>query len=175
MPALAENHRIRPPMGSLIGSVLAGATAVVFAVLMILSRSLYASAMCLMVVLVQASVLFYFSGSPMMGFLQIMIYAGAVMVLVVVTIMAAPAKVERRWGGISLPQPLAIGGLLLPVVEVLLMMNRADPAGTMVRTHASGAQDALGAVLFGPYAIATEAVGLLLFVSALAMVDGQKE
>lgn len=160
-------------MGSLIGSVLAGATAVVFAVLMILSRSLYASAMCLMVVLIQASVLFYFSGSPMMGFLQIMIYAGAVMVLVVVTIMAAPAKVERRWGALSLPKPLAVGGLLLPVVEVLLMMSRADPAGAAV--GASGAQDALGAVLFGPYAIATEAVGLLLFVSALAMVDGQKE
>lgn len=162
-------------MGSLLGSALAGATAVVFAVLMIFQRSLYASAMCLMVVLIQASVIFYFSGSPLLAFLQIMIYAGAVMVLVVVTIMAAPAQVNHLWGGLSLPKPLAAAGLLLPVVEVALMLSRSGQAQTVVQAGALRAQSAIGAVLFGPYAIATEAVGLLLFVSALAMVDGQKE
>lgn len=161
-------------MGPLIGSVLAGATAVVFAVLMIFQRSLYASAMCLMVVLIQASVIFYFSGSPLLAFLQIMIYAGAVMVLVVVTIMAAPAPAERLWGGLSLPKPLVAAGLLLPVVEAALMMSRSGQARTLVQAGASQAQSAIGAVLFGPYAVATEAVGLLLLISALAMVDGER-
>ena len=153
---------------------LSGAAAVVFAVLMVVQRSLYASAVCLLAVLLQTAVLFFFFGAPLLAFLQVMIYAGAVMVLVVVTIMAAPGPLAKgeRWGALSIPWPLAAAGLLLPVLELLILVLRAGlapgPAGAV--GGAALAQSGIGQALFEPYAVATEAVGLLLFLSALAVL-----
>lgn len=152
--------------------IIAGSLAVVFAAMMVLQRSLYASAICLLLVLLQTSVLFYFSGSPMLAFLQVMVYAGAVMVLVVITIMASPAPAERRWGAVTLPKPLAAAGLLLPLADIAVMLSRGSVPQEQVLDLAR-TQAALGSILFGPYAIATEAVGLLLFLSALALVEGR--
>lgn len=157
-------------MLTLAACILSGATAVVFAAMMVLQRSLYASAICLLVVLLQASVLFYFSGSPLLAFLQIMVYAGAVMVLVIVTIMSSPEPAERRWSGLSFPRWLAALGLLMPLVEAGMMMSRSGGGGL---AHGASAQGAIGPVLFGPFSVATEAVGLLLFLAALAVADSR--
>jgi NADH-quinone oxidoreductase subunit J len=146
-----------------------GAAAVFFAVLMLLQRSLYAAAVCLMAVLLQSAAFFFFAGAPLVAFLQIMIYAGAVMVLIVVTIMAAPAAAQRRFSRLSAPWPLAAVGLVLPVGVVLAAVSRAGlPEGSA--GAGLKAQAAIGPVLFGPYAVATEAVTLLMLLSALALV-----
>lgn len=153
--------------------VLSGVLAVVFAGLMLLQRSLYSAAICLLGVLLQTAAFFFLAGAPLLAFLQIMIYAGAVMVLIVVTIMAAPAPVEVRFARLSVPLPIAALGLLLPAGEVALAVSRGGlPAG-----GAGGAaplQAALGPILFGPYALATEAVTLLMFLSSLALVGRRK-
>jgi NADH-quinone oxidoreductase subunit J len=67
----------------------ASALAAFFGIVMLLARSLYVSAVCLLAVLLQTGIIFAACGAPLLGFLQVMIYAGAVMVLVVVTVMAA--------------------------------------------------------------------------------------
>lgn len=152
---------------------LAGAAAVAFAGLMVVQRSLYASAICLLLVLLQAGVFFFFSGAPLLAFLQVMISAGAVMVLVVVTIVAAPVPVEERWSSLSLPWPLAAAGLLLPLVELLLLVRGAPSGGPLGDSWAI--ESRLGKLLFGSYGAATEAVTLLLFVAALAIVEDRRE
>ncbi len=153
---------------------LAGALAVIFTALMVFQRSLYKGAVCLLVVLLQAAVIFYFSGAPLLAFLQVMIYAGAVMVLIVVAVMAAPfSPAEPSWNRLSLPWPLAAAGLLLPVVEAVWLSYKNGAAAAPSAAVAPGAQ-AIGAILFGPYAAATEAVTLLMLLSALAVV-GKRE
>lgn len=149
--------------------LFAGAAAAFFAVLMTLQRSLYASAVCLLLVLLQAAVLFFLSGAPLLAFLQIMIYAGAVMVLVVVTIMAAPSTLIKgeRWSELTMPRWLSVAGIVLTLIEVLVLVGRQGSLGL----RAGGPAEALiGKVLFEPYAAATEAVTLLLFLSALAVL-----
>lgn len=160
---------------SFAASSAAGAAAVFFAFLMVFQRSLYSAAVCLLIVLLQTSVLFYFFGSPLLAFLQILIYAGAVMVLVVVTIMASPVPAENRWAKLSLSKPLAAAGFLLPVLEIGVMAARGAPAPAAAAAGAPG--PLIGAVLFGPFALATEAAALLLFFSALVLVgnDGQPD
>jgi NADH-quinone oxidoreductase subunit J len=136
---------------------------------MLLQRSLYAAAVCLLVVLLQSAAFFFFAGAPLLAFLQIMIYAGAVMVLIVVTIMAAPVPAESRFARLSAPWPLAAAGLVLPVAVVAAVLLRQPlPAGAA--GAALPAQAAIGPVLFGPYAVATEAVTLLMLLSSLALV-----
>ncbi len=147
----------------------AGALAVLFAVLMIAQRSLYTAAICLLVALFQVAALFFLSGAPLLAFLQVMIYAGAVMVLIVVMVMAAPAREGSFWSRLQAPRPLLWAGLLLPFAEVALGLARAGsvPGGA----GALGLQGAVGPFLFGPYAAATEAVTLLMFLAGLALIE----
>ena len=148
---------------------LSGAAAVFFAALMLLQRSLYAAAICLLAVLLQSAAFFFLSGAPLLAFLQIMIYAGAIMVLIVVTIMAAPAPAEKRFAELSAPWPLAAAGLLLPIAIVFAFLAR-QPLAEGGLGAGQGLQAAIGPILFGPYATATEAVTLLMFISSLALV-----
>jgi NADH-quinone oxidoreductase subunit J len=151
---------------------ISGAAAVIFAGLMLFQRSLYAAAICLLAVILQTAAAFFLSGAPLLAFLQIMIYAGAVMVLVVVTIMAAPAPAERRfapgWGGG--PAAAAVAALLGAQLACVAISAKAPAGGR----GPAGLQEKLGPVLFGPYAVATEAVTLLMFVSALALVGRER-
>jgi NADH-quinone oxidoreductase subunit J len=154
--------------------LFAGLTAGVFAVMMVLSRSLYTSAVCLLVVLFQAAVLFFFSGAPMLAFLQIMIYAGAVMVLIVIMIMAAGGGQPDEGADLPLPKPLSLAALAIPLVEAGFMLwRRALPIGSI--GGALSAQARLGSVLFGPYAVATESVTLLMFLAGLAIIERRTE
>jgi NADH:ubiquinone oxidoreductase subunit 6 (subunit J) len=137
--------------------------------MMLLQRSLYAAAICLLAVLLQTAAFFFFAGAPLLAFLQIMIYAGAVMVLIVVTIMAAPAPARRRFAELGAPWPIAAAGLLLPVGLVFAFLARSQLAPNGLGA-ALPVQGAIGPVLFGPYAAATEAVTLLMFLSSLALV-----
>lgn len=146
------------------------AVAVAFAVLMLAQRSLYSAAICLLVVLFQVAVLFFLAGAPLLAFLQIMIYAGAVMVLIVISVMAAPGPQGQFWSQLSIPRPLAWILLLVIPAEVALAASQGlQPAAGVA--GALSLQSALGTFLFGPYAVATEAVTLLMFLAALALVE----
>lgn len=147
-------------------ALFAGAIAVVFAGVMLLHRSLYVSAVSLLVVLLQTAVLFLLCGSPLLGLLQVMIYAGAVMVLVVVTIMAAGHEGER-FADLSFPRSLAWLGLLSVAVETALILSHGSAPAPAAADPAL--QAGFSAVLFQPYALATEAVTLLMFLAALAI------
>lgn len=146
-----------------------GALAVLFAALMLAQRSLYTSAICLLVVLFQAAALFYLSGAPLLAFLQIMIYAGAVMVLIVVMVMAAPGPEGSFWSRLQLPRWAGWLGLLIPLAEVALALSRGEQAAGA--PGALALQEAVGPFLFGPYAAATEGVTLLMFLAALALIE----
>lgn len=149
----------------------AGAIAVIFAGLMLFQRSLYACALCLLFVLMQTSLLFLLAGAPLLAFLQIMIYAGAVMVLVVVTIMAAPGPAAGGgWSRLAIPRPLAVAGLLLPIAELAVVSARGGLGQAGALGSAMAAQTRIGPILFGPYAVATEAVGILMLLSGLAVL-----
>lgn len=147
-------------------ALVAGVVAVFFAGVMLLHRSLYVSAVSLLVVLLQTAVLFILCGSPLLGLLQVMIYAGAVMVLVVVTIMAAGSEGDR-FADFSFPTPLAWLGLVAAVSEIALILGRGTVPAAVAVDPGLSAQ--LGAALFKPYVLATEAVTLLLFLAALAI------
>ncbi|MBI5241721.1 MAG: NADH-quinone oxidoreductase subunit J [Elusimicrobia bacterium] len=154
----------------------AGASAVVFATLMLAQRSLYSSAVCFLAVVLQAGVLLYASGARLLAVLLLLIYAGAVAALIVVAIQVAGGAAEvrgSRWSRLGLPWPLAAVGLLLPVCDGAILLLRA---GAVRMPAAPPAGDlALGPALFGPYAAAAEAVALLMLFAALAVVRSPEE
>ncbi len=148
---------------------LSGAVACVFAILMVLQRSLYSAALCLLGVIGSSAALFLLSGAPLVAFLQVMIYAGAVMVLIVVTIMASRPS-PARFAETAVPKPIAVLAAIGIFAELLALAGKSpnDYVGFLGITR-----NPLGPVLFTSYGPATEAVTLLLFISALAVLDSR--
>jgi NADH:ubiquinone oxidoreductase subunit 6 (subunit J) len=161
-------------------TAFAGVSAVVFATLMLAQRSLFSAAVCFLAVVLQSAVLLYASGARLLALLLVLIYAGAVAVLIVVAVQTAggPGQIPQgsRWNRLGLPWPLAAAGLLLPVIDGALLLLRAGAARGPAAAAAARAGDlSLGPALFGPYAAAAEAAALLLLFAALAVIDSPEE
>jgi len=156
---------------------LAASVAVAFAGVMLFSRSLYVSAVGLLVVLLQTGVIFLLRGAPLLAFLQVMVYAGAVMVLVVITIMATGGEPEagfRRFADFSFPRWFAYGVTALVALEIgATAVAGAGPSGAAAPADPA-LSAAFGTALFKSYALATEAVTLLMFLAALAVLPDKE-
>jgi NADH-quinone oxidoreductase subunit J len=145
---------------------------------MLINRSLYVSAVCLLVVLLQTGLIFVLRGAPLLGFLQVMVYAGAVMVLVVITIMATggePAKGFERFADFSFPRWLAVLGLAASAVEIGVVLLSGGFSGAGVPPADPALAAGLSRALFQSYAPATEAVTLLMFLAALAVLPDKED
>jgi len=154
--------------------MIAGAVAASFAAAMLLSRSLYVGTVCLLVVLLQTALIFLLRGAPLLGLLQVMIYAGAVMVLVVVTIMASGGTpAAERLADFTVPRWAAAAAVAAVALELVLTLAaaRAVPEAAPALAPASGDYaSAFGVSLFRSYSLATEAVTLLMFLAGLAVL-----
>jgi NADH-quinone oxidoreductase subunit J len=136
----------------------------VAATLMVITRTNAVHALLYLIVsLLAVAVVFFVLGAPFAAALEIIIYAGAIMVLFVFVVMmlnlGEPAvEQERRWlePGIWVG-PTVLSAVLLGEVVYILASGGAVPS--------SGAEvgaGAVGATLFGPYLLAVEIASMLL-------------
>jgi NADH-quinone oxidoreductase subunit J len=156
--------------------ILAGAVAAAFAGVMLFNRSLYVSAVCLLVVLLQTGLIFLLRGAALLGFLQVMVYAGAVMVLVVITIMATggePGAGFERFADFSFPRWIAVLGLAI-FTGVIASALRIGASSALVAPADPALAAGFASALFNSYALATEAVTLLMFLAALAVLPDKE-
>jgi len=115
----------------------------------------------LIVSLLAVAVVFYLYGAPLAAALEVIVYAGAIVVLFVFVVVMLnlgreAAEQERRW----LHPRIWVGpGLLAFVllVELGALLTGDGPAATEVV-----APREVGIALFGPYLLAVELVSLLL-------------
>ena len=116
----------------------------------------------LIVSLLAVAVLFFLMGEPFAAALEIVIYAGAIMVLFVFVIMMLNVgregiEREREWlSARNWIVPGVLAGLLL--LELLLAL-RAAPATT---SGVAVTPKEVGLALFGPYVLAVEIASMLL-------------
>ncbi len=154
---------------------LAGSIAVLFAGLMLFQRRLYAAALCFLAVLLQISAIFYLLGAQLLAFLQIVVYAGAIMVLIVVAIMATPPQAKTLWAELDVPRPLVPLGLLLLLLEVAMIgLGTVPPSAGAAFAPWPTLQSDFGRELFGRLGTLTELVGVLMLLAALAVVETSK-
>lgn len=145
---------------------MAALAAAVFAALMIFQRTLYGAAICFLAVILQAAALLFGCGAKLLALLLVLIYAGAMAVLIVVSIQTAQRPGTPIWSRSGLPRSLVLAGFLIPLAEAAALL-----LGLGAPQSAAGAGDLmLGRMLFGPYAIASEAVALLILFAALAVI-----
>lgn len=116
----------------------------------------------LIVSLLAVAVMFFLLGAPFAAALEIVIYAGAIMVLFVFVIMmlnigeAGNAR-EREWlSGRIWILPSVMAALLL--LELIIAMQHA----TAVTSGVMVSPKEVGLALFGPYVLAVEIASMLL-------------
>ena len=124
----------------------------------------------LIVSLLAVSMCFFSLGAPFAGALEIIVYAGAIMVLFVFVVMMlnlgpAVALQEQRWlaPGIWFG-PSLLSGLLL--AQLLYVLFSGADHGSIGHTTVDA--KAVGISLFGPYLLVVELASMLLLAALVA-------
>jgi NADH-quinone oxidoreductase subunit J len=147
---------------ALIFYVLA-AVIVVATLVAITRRNLVHAVVYLIISFFGTAMVYYLLGAPFLGILEVIIYAGAIMVLFLFIIMML--RVERTAEHrASLGQwlPAAILGLVFLVLVGLLVLM--DPGAGAALTPATVSPRVFGRFLFQRYWLAVETVSFLLLI-----------
>jgi len=153
---------------------LIGFVAILSALMVVIHPNPMVSILFLIVNLFCIALFYLILRAEFLAVLQIIIYAGAIMVLFVFVVMLLNLKAEEglRLGG----GPQRWGALLLAVVFVLLMFHalhdRSDQPYVEPGAFESGfgSARALGGLLFSRYLVAFEAASLLLIAGMVGAV-----
>ncbi|MCC6404725.1 MAG: NADH-quinone oxidoreductase subunit J [Fimbriimonadaceae bacterium] len=129
------------------------------------------SALCLVLNFFLLGVLYFMLGAELLGIIQVMVYAGAIMVLFLFVVMVlalqsqeAPRHKERRW-------PLAIVGAIALAATVASVIVTFDPSPfSQPVGDGYGKPQAIGAYLFTEYALPFEVASVLLLVGIVGSV-----
>lgn len=154
---------------SLMIFYILAALLVVSSLLVVFQRNVVYSAMALVAALFLIAVLFLTLHAPMVGVLQVLVYAGAIMVLFLFVIMLLNlAALEQRraiWWGFG-----SVAALLLAVSLVSLLTDSEPPADPMVATELFGSPEMLAKSLFTDFVLPFEIASVLLLVAIIGAV-----
>jgi NADH-quinone oxidoreductase subunit J len=142
---------------------ITSAIAVIATFLVITNHNLIHALLYLVVSFLAVAVVFYLLGAPFVAALEVIIYAGAIVVLIIFVIMmlnlkAEAVEQERKWlGGGIVAGPAILSVILL--AELIYIIS-GESSSTIV-TQVVDAK-AVGISLYGPYVIGVELSGILL-------------
>jgi NADH-quinone oxidoreductase subunit J len=145
---------------------LSAAVAVAATSMVITQASAVHALLYLIVSLLAVAVIFFVLGAPFVAALEVIIYAGAVMVLFVFVIMMlnlgkAAAVKEREWLSPSAWTGPAILSALLLGELIYILVGNVQGAATISGRAAVDSRE-VGIALFGPYLLGVELASLLL-------------
>jgi NADH-quinone oxidoreductase subunit J len=143
---------------------IAAAVAILSTIMVITRYNIIHALLYLVVSFMAVAVVFFTLGAPFMAALEIIIYAGAIVVLIIFVIMMLnltheDVQQEKEWLKPSLwVGPAILSAVLLAELVYIVM------AGTPSQTEAVAAVDAkaVGLALFGPYILGVQLCGILL-------------
>jgi NADH-quinone oxidoreductase subunit J len=141
---------------------------VVSSLLVVLLPNVVHGAMALVAALLIISIFFVALQAPMVGVLQVLVYAGAIMVLFLFVIMFLNPAPERRrgvWLGFSGLLALLLGGGLAAMFTKT--ETAADPVAS---TDLFGSPEMLAKSLFGDFVLPFEIASVLLLVAIVGAV-----
>jgi NADH-quinone oxidoreductase subunit J len=124
--------------------------------------------LCLVVSLLAVAMVFFTIGAPFAGILELIVYAGAIMVLFVFVVMMLnlgeeTVAQERRWlqpGAWVLP---ALLSAVLLAQWLLVMPSAGEPVGNVTVDAKQ-----VGIALYGPYLLVVELSSMLLLAALVA-------
>ncbi len=145
------------------------------ALAMLLQKNVIVAGLCMVATFFGVAGLFVLLGNPVAAALQVIVYTGAIMVLVLFVIMmlnsheeekAEASRPVQRWVSLALVAALALGSVKLVLassgVKALNLNGAALPRATTLQN--------VGAALFADHLLGFEVVGLLLLAAMIGAV-----
>ncbi|HXT87132.1 MAG TPA: NADH-quinone oxidoreductase subunit J [Verrucomicrobiae bacterium] len=160
--------------------IACGVIAVLGAIGLILAREPVHSALSLVLVMVALAVLYLLLGAAFIAAIQILVYAGAIMVLFVFVIMLLNAGVEVRTNLSRMARWLGIPLAIVFLVEMAYSLvheygQRAAAAGAVAGPVPASTHD-LSVKLFTEFVLPFELTSILILIAILgALVLAKKE
>jgi NADH-quinone oxidoreductase subunit J len=160
-------------MNAILFYVLAG-LAVLSALNVIIQKKTMYAAISLVACFGSISGIYFLLGAPFIGSIQLIIYAGAIMVLFVIVIMLLDPFSEvtlrnesRLWVGLAILLGAGLFAILYSAIHAFRVIPPSAPAAAGA---AAGNTEALAALLFQKYLLPFEAVSILILVAIIGAV-----
>ena len=146
-----------------------------FGALVVMHRNPVASALSLVVSFLGLAVLFVSLDAYFIGIIQVLVYAGAVMVLFLFIIMLLDLKAEERrsWNPIGLAGGVFVTlGFAALLIKVILLFPDADKPFPPISGNLSQMDDVhhVGLTLFTNYNLPFQVIGVLVLVATIGVV-----
>ncbi|MDQ6622625.1 MAG: NADH-quinone oxidoreductase subunit J [Verrucomicrobiota bacterium] len=144
-----------------------------FGVAVVVNRNPVASALSLVVSFLGLSALFMGLDAFFIGIIQVLVYAGAVMVLFLFIIMLLDLRAEERR---KLNLPATIGGLLVALAffaQIYLVIGQLRAASQNFPALPAARIDdvrAVGLLLFGSYNLPFQIIAVLVLVATIGVI-----
>ncbi|MDP9301912.1 MAG: NADH-quinone oxidoreductase subunit J [Actinomycetota bacterium] len=139
------------------------------AVAVVTARNVVHAALYLVVTLASVGITFLLLGAEFVGWVQILIYVGAIVILFLFGLMLTKAPIGRDTLDY---QNRAVGAVVAVVVALGLgsLILQAWPLSTPAAPSAPGGSDVLGSALFTTYVLPFEAVSFLLLAALIGAI-----
>jgi NADH-quinone oxidoreductase subunit J len=181
-----------PPLGQLIFMPVAGLS-IISAIMMITRRNAVHSALWLVLTFFNLAVMYVMLGAEFLAALQVLVYAGAILVLFLFVIMLLGLKEGPQLGGLHTAQLIAAWpiGLILALQMVLIILFSSQPREVHYGDIIGGSEvlfsnqnilalggnvQALGQTLYTQFLLPFEIASLILLLAVIgAIVLARKE
>jgi NADH-quinone oxidoreductase subunit J len=142
------------------------------AVNLLVQRKTINSALSLIVVMGSLALVYLLLGAEFIAVIQVIIYAGAIMVLFIFVIMLLNAGEEEQAKGSRVAKIFGIPGLFLGgIIGIWVLLQHAPPQKTMLPIGALyGPADQVGMMLFTKYLLAFEVTSVLVLIAIMGAV-----
>lgn len=142
--------------------IIAGSVAIISSILAITNRNAIHALLFLIISLLSISVIFYIIGAPLVAALEVMVYAGAIMVLFIFVVMmlniGMEEETEKKW---MTPKMWILPVILSAIMLIIFIyaLNGFSQKGTSPEAIEPGK---VGIKLFTTYLVAVELSAILL-------------
>jgi NADH-quinone oxidoreductase subunit J len=152
---------------------IAAAVAVISTIFVVTRNNLVHALLYLVVSLFAVAIVFYTLGAPFVAALEVIVYAGAIMMLFVFAVMLLNARAESL---LPVPRRAWLGPFLLVAVLVAELVYALTLQHSSLRGIEVGPQQ-VSASLFGPYVLGVELASMLLLAALIGArhVAGQPD
>jgi NADH-quinone oxidoreductase subunit J len=151
--------------------VLFGAFCVGGAVNLLIQRKTINSALSLIVVMGSLALIYLLLGAEFVAVVQVIIYAGAIMVLYIFVIMLLNAGDEEQARGSSVAKVFGIPGLFAGGIIGIWVLLKHSPQGSEVHIgEMYGPANEVGMLLFTKYLLAFEVTSILVLIAIMGAV-----
>ena len=154
---------------------LIGATMVVSTVMAITRKNIVHTVLYLVMSFIGSAMLFYLLGAPLLAAMEVIIYAGAIMVLFLFIVMMLTVRAASKLG-LSLRELMGIVLVGVFYVGSLALLYMKSPSqADQALAPASASPEAFGAYLFSYHWLSVELISLFLLIVLIGALLMGKE